>query len=105
MRKLIQAPVGVLKNAVNQGLQVILGIIDIGERSVVKDPKGAVRRGQRAAGKSAYMLQSDGIALLGHDAADLHIAITESEIAELDCAPLQQILREAADIEHADGKN
>ena len=52
---------------------------------------------ERFAPDGAGVLDGDRVALLGHDAARLHEAVTEPHVAELRRAPQQQILDEAAE--------
>jgi hypothetical protein len=42
------------------------------------------------------VLDRDRVALLRHDAAALHEAVAEADVAELRGAPQQQVLHEAA---------
>ena len=54
------------------------------------------RLAERLAADRARVLERDGVALLRHDAARLHEAVGEPQVAELHRAPEQQVLDDAA---------
>ena len=87
-------PLSILKRLVDQRLKSILAVVHVGKWCVVQADEDTLRLRQCAARQDAHMLQRHGIALLRHDAADLHIAIAQAQIVELGCAPKQKILRE-----------
>lgn len=101
----VEGAEAVLEGGVDEGLQVVLGVVHVGEGGVVEAAEDGLGLGHGAAGEDAYMLQGDGIALLGHDAADLDEAVAEAQEVELGGAPEEEVLGEAAEVEHGDGEH
>ena len=67
----------------DERLQIVFGVHDVAEGRVVDGEHD--RRGlpQRLAGNRACVFERDGIALLRHDAAALHEAVGQPQVAEL----------------------
>ena len=62
----------------------------------------AARLAERLAGDRARVLERHGVPLLRHDAAALHEAVGEAQVAELHRAPQQQVLDDAAEADEHD---
>ena len=80
----------------DQRLQVVLGVDDVAERRVVHGRQDRLRLADRLAADRPRVLERHRVALLRHDAARLHEAVGEPQVAELHRAPQQQVLHHPA---------
>ena len=88
---------GIGEDRGHERLQIVLGIDNVAERRVVGDQRQAIRLRERFRQQRARVLQRDRIALLRHDAADLHEIVRQPQVADLARAPQQHVLDEPAD--------
>ena len=86
----------------DERLQIVLGVDDVAERRVVDGGHDRLRLADRLAADRARVLERDRIALLRHDAARLHEALAEPQVAELHRAPQQEVLQHAAETDQQD---
>ncbi len=91
------ARVASLKCFEDERLQIVLGVDDVAEWRVVDGDRNRRRLSHRLAGDRASVLERDRVALLRHDAAALHEAVGQAQIADLRGAPQQQVLQNAAE--------
>ena len=96
-------PRRIAKHRGHQRLQIVFGVDDVAERRVVDGGGDRLCLANRLAANRARVFQRHRVALLRHDAAALHEALAQPQVAELHRAPQQKILDDAAeaDEQHA----
>ena len=92
----------IAKHRRHQRLQVVFGVDDVAERRVVDGGGDRLRLADGLAANRARVLQRHRVALLRHDAAALHEAVAQPQVAELHRAPEQQVLDDAAEADEQD---
>ncbi len=84
----------------DQGLEIVLVIVDVAEGRVVNGGEDGLCLPERFAGENPGVFERDRIPLLRHDAARLHVAGREPQKTVLLGAPQQQVLHQAAQVHH-----
>jgi hypothetical protein len=87
----------VLEHLEDQRLQIVLGVDDVAEGRVVNRDQDRRRLTDGLAADRTRVLERDRVALLRHDAAALHEAVGQPQVAELCRAPEQEVLHHATE--------
>src|SRR4051812_31895999 len=98
-----QCPACVLEGREDEWLQIIFAVYNVPEWRVMRAGEHCLSLRECFARQNPRVLQRYRISLLRHDAGGLHERIRQPQKVKLGRTPLQEILHQLAEVNHADG--